>query len=284
MSIPRVAGNSWTVNGQERVEGSDGSGNEPGEMEVGGGIYESWESVRNNKRKKKRKNKTDESDSDSGSNTEEKRREEYVIFAKLVDEGDSFGGMNPIQLTKSLNKEIGEIKSAKVLRNGALMIVCKDEKQQGKAIKMNIINGKKVECSKTYKKFTKGVITGILVNVSVDDVKRNITNARVNEVRRLKVNRNGNMQDSLSVMINFDQEKLPEKVYIGFMCYDVRLYIPPPIRCFKCQRYGHVAVVCKGKQRCGKCSGEHEYGKCQEGTKLKCCNCGGGTQFRLQRM
>lgn len=275
MSIPRVVGNSWTVNGQERVEGSDGSGNEPGEMEVGGGIYESWESVRNNKRKKKRKNKTDESDSDRGSTTEEKRREEYVIFAKLVDEGDSFGGMNPIQLTKSLNKEIGEIKSAKVLRNGALMIVCKDEKQQGKAIKMNIINRKKVECSKNYKKFTKGVITGIPVNVSVDDVKRNITNARVNEVRHLKVNRNGNMQDSLSVMINFDQEKLPEKVYIGFMCYDVRLYIPPPIRCFKCQRYGHVAAVCKGKQRCGKCSGEHEYGKCQEGTKLKCCNCGG---------
>ncbi|KAL0153031.1 hypothetical protein M9458_051630, partial [Cirrhinus mrigala] len=69
MSIPRVVGNSWTVNGQERVEGSDGSGNEPGEMEVGGGIYESWE----------------------GSTTEEKRREEYVIFAKLMDEGDSFG-------------------------------------------------------------------------------------------------------------------------------------------------------------------------------------------------
>lgn len=30
---------------------------------------------------------------------------------KLVDEGDSFGSMNPIQLTKSLNGEIGEIKS-----------------------------------------------------------------------------------------------------------------------------------------------------------------------------
>ncbi len=73
---------------------------------------------------------------------EEKRREEYVVFAKLVDEGDSFGSMTPIQLTKSLNGEIGEIKSAKVLRNGALMIMCKNERQQGKAIKMNIIHRK----------------------------------------------------------------------------------------------------------------------------------------------
>ncbi|XP_067281993.1 uncharacterized protein [Pseudorasbora parva] len=275
MSIPKAVGNSWIVSGQESVEGSDGSGNERGEMEVGSGMFEKWETTRNNKRKKKRKDKTDESDSDRESNIQDERREEYVIFAKLVDEGDSFGGMNPMQLTKSLNREIGEIKSAKVLRNGALLVVCKDERQMGRAIKINMINKKKVECSMTYRKFAKGVITGIPVNVSVEEVKKNITNVKVNEVRRLKINRNGNMLDSLSVMINFDQEKLPERVYIGFMCYDVRLYIPPPLRCFKCQRFGHVAAVCKGKQRCGKCGGEHEYGKCQEGTKLKCCNCGG---------
>ena len=59
------------------------------------------------------------------------------------------------------------------------------------------------------------------------------------------------------------------------MCYGVSLYVPPPQRCFKCQRFGHVAAVCKGKQRCGRCSGDHEYGKCEEGAKLKCCNCGG---------
>lgn len=53
------------------------------------------------------------------------------------------------------------------------MIMCKDERQQGKAIKMNIINRKKVECSVTHRKFTKGVITEILVNISVEDVKRN---------------------------------------------------------------------------------------------------------------
>ncbi len=67
------------------------------------------------------------------------------------------------------------------------------------------------------------------------------------------------MQDSLLVMINFYQKKLLEKVYIGFMCYDVRLYIPPPLRGFKCQRFGHIAAVCKGKQRCGKCGGERVW-------------------------
>ena len=40
--------------------------------------------------------------------------------------------------------------------------------------------------------------------------------------------------------------------------------------------FGHVAAICRGKKRCGKCGGEdHEYGQCQEGVSVKCCNCGG---------
>jgi len=36
-----------------------------------------------------------------------------------------------------------------------------------------------------------------------------------------------------------------------------------------------VATVCKGKKRCCKCGGEHDYGQCEEGVEPKCCNCGG---------
>ena len=57
--------------------------------------------------------------------------------------------------------------------------------------------------------------------------------------------------------------------------YRVREYIPAPIRCYKCQRIGHIAQQCHGKQRCAKCGGEHEYGKCEKGAKMRCCNCGG---------
>ena len=46
------------------------------------------------------------------------------------------------------------------------------------------------------------------------------------------------------------------------------------MRCYKCQRYGHIAKVCKGKQRCGKCGGDHAYGECGD-KERKCCNCGG---------
>ena len=47
------------------------------------------------------------------------------------------------------------------------------------------------------------------------------------------------------------------------------------MRCFKCQRFGHLAAQCRGKLRCAKCGSEHEYGQCGDNTELKCCNCGG---------
>ena len=264
------------------AEGSDEAGSELGDMDVtgAGGSCENgkWDIVRKNKRKKGGNTHSDESNSE-GERRERvvgNRQQEFMVVVKLAQEGASFGVWNPIRLTKSISKEIGEVMSAKVLRNGSMLIKCRDREQQGKAKTMSTVEGKKVECSLfSGRKLVRGVVTGIPVRISAEDVKGNITNARISDVKRMKANRNGIKEDSLSVLITFDEKSLPEKILIGYMCYYVRPYVPPPLRCFKCQRFGHVAAVCKGKQRCGRCGGDHEYGKCEEGAKLKCCNCGG---------
>lgn len=67
----------------------------------------------------------------------------------------------------------------------------------------------------------------------------------------------------------------PNKVFLGFLSYPVRVYVPKPLRCFNCQRFGHTAKTCKEKRRCARCGGDHEYGKCGIGVQPKCCNCGG---------
>lgn len=260
------------------AEGSDGSGSEMGFEEDGGGDNSVWNVVRSRKRKKK-ENETlnmDETDSEQSVIVTERREDEHKVIVKLSEEGATFGEWNPIKLTKAINKLLGEVKNAKILRNGSLLIVCRNKVQKEKALQMNKIDKTRVQCSLIeYKKVNRGVITGIPTDVSEEEMKDNMIGAKVLEVKRLSTTRNGEKCNSLSVMIKFDEAKLPGKVYIGYMSYEVRPYIPPPLRCFKCQKYGHVAAICKGKQRCGRCAGEHEYGKCGEGVKLKCCNCGG---------
>lgn len=83
-------------------------------------------------------------------------------------------------------------------------------------------------------------------------------------------------KETETILIEFEGKVLPKEVYFGFIRYRVREYIPKPTRCFNCQKFGHVAKVCKEKKRCARCSGEHDYGECGEGVRPKCCNCGGG--------
>lgn len=94
-------------------------------------------------------------------------------------------------------------------------------------------------------------------------------------VDRLKATNEGAKVDSESILIHFEEDDLPRTVFLGFISYTVRAYIPKPLRCFNCQRLGHMAKNCKEKRRCARCGGDHEYGKCGNGVQPKCCSCGG---------
>lgn len=44
-------------------------------------------------------------------------------------------------------------------------------------------------------------------------------------------------------------------------------------RCFRCQRYGHIAKVCKADHKCGRCAKPHDTKLCNSPDALKCVNC-----------
>ncbi|GBM58636.1 hypothetical protein AVEN_251908-1 [Araneus ventricosus] len=58
------------------------------------------------------------------------------------------------------------------------------------------------------------------------------------------------------------------------MRLSVRTYIPNPLRCFKCQRFGHSKTSCRGTLTCARCAEVgHESTDCTRAEK--CVNCKG---------
>ena len=61
--------------------------------------------------------------------------------------------------------------------------------------------------------------------------------------------------------------------------FKTRTYIPEPLRCFKCQRFGHHKEQCRAPARCAICSKLHDTSQCLEKYKkgenvqAKCPNC-----------
>lgn len=87
--------------------------------------------------------------------------------------------------------------------------------------------------------------------------------------------------ESTPVVLSYNCEP-PERVFIGLRSYKGQVFIPRALRCYKCQRFGHTAKVCKGSTRCARCAGNHEIKECRvppfsgnnSNEGHKCINCG----------
>ncbi|XP_071151831.1 uncharacterized protein [Mytilus edulis] len=63
----------------------------------------------------------------------------------------------------------------------------------------------------------------------------------------------------------------PPSITLGCFGIRVDMFIPNPIRCFTCQKFGHGSKQCRGKQRCFKCSDEGHEGTNCSSESSKCC-------------
>lgn len=225
--------------------------------------------------REKRSLEEDETEGDRAVRRKLCREEDLRVLVKFK-EGSDINDVGLFALTHGLKKALGDIEMAKILRDGRLLITCKNVGQRDKALKLQSVCKKEASEVRKFGDWgTKGVISGIPLGKKLDELRKVIKGGTVLSVKRLQATRNGEKMDSPSVLLEFKEQVLPERVMIGYMSFYVREYVPPPVRCYKCQRYGHIAKICKGKQRCGKCGGEHEYGECGESEERKCCNCGG---------
>ncbi len=68
-----------------------------------------------------------------------------------------------------------------------------------------------------------GVITGVPMSVTIGDLMKNIKGVKFVNFQRMKTTGDGEVNDTETVSIEFVEEILPKKVYLGFMSYSVRM-------------------------------------------------------------
>ncbi|MPC27928.1 hypothetical protein E2C01_021117 [Portunus trituberculatus] len=80
------------------------------------------------------------------------------------------------------------------------------------------------------------------------------------EARKITKMLDGTRRSTASIIFTFSAAKLPERVHIGYESVPVRPYIPYPLRCFKCQLYGHYVNTCRSSHAyCSRCVGKGYY-------------------------
>ncbi|GBM53582.1 hypothetical protein AVEN_105474-1 [Araneus ventricosus] len=102
---------------------------------------------------------------------------------------------------------------------------------------------------------SKGVIScGELLKESEEKITEELKSQEVIHVRRITIRRVGQVLNTKRLILTFDSNKLPEHIKAGYMRLFVTTYIPKPLRCFKCQRFGHSKTSCRGTLTSARCA------------------------------
>lgn len=213
-------------------------------------------------------------------NTENRTYTKYFVIK--MNEG-SFKTVSPFIIHKALTSTVGELDNVKKLNDGSLLIEVKNEKQSdliSKLIKLH-----------TYEVFTephrslnvtKGVITcQDLLNCNEAEILDNLKEYGVIGVRRITTKKNGEISPTASLILSFETHSLPERIKAGFHSLRVRPYIPNPLRCFKCQKFGHISAKCEFESACPSCGKpDHPNEECSP--PPICANCNGNHSPRYK--
>ncbi|XP_023229385.1 uncharacterized protein LOC111629720 [Centruroides sculpturatus] len=120
---------------------------------------------------------------------------------------------------------------------------------------------------------SRGVISEVdLMSEEESDIQIGLLDQGVTAVRHISIRRDGKLIPTKHLLLTFNKPALPSFITAGYLHYPVRPYIPNPLRCFKCQRFGHSQTSCRGKSLCSQCGVEgHQSAEC---TTTPCCvNC-----------
>ena len=148
-----------------------------------------------------------------------------------------------------------------------MIIICVSAGQREKALCVKQMGARNVNrVALKNRAPLKGVITGVAVFLKVNQLKGKIPG--VCDARRLvrcrQRDKSGETEESLSALLSFDIEYLPDKVMLGCISYPVQAFIPNTLRRYRCQAYGHVAAVCMREvPRCEKCAEGHVAAVCR---------------------
>ena len=92
-------------------------------------------------------------------------------------------------------------------------------------------------------------------------------------VNRVTLKKEGKVIPTNTLFLTFGYPELPKEITVGYLKVKMALFVPNPVRCFNCNKFGHTSQRCKVAAKCTGCGKNKHEGRC-EGPKL-CSNCYG---------
>ncbi|KAJ4425469.1 hypothetical protein ANN_28085 [Periplaneta americana] len=165
--------------------------------------------------------------------------------------------ISPFYVRRALDGLVGKVRNATRLRNGSLPVETASAKQSETVLKAKVLESYPIRVERhSSLNTTRGVVhTDSLDGLSDEEVQLDLAEQFVSNAYRLLRKRDGRTEPLSTVFLTFETSLLPEHIFVGYERDPVLAYVPNPMRCFRCQRFGHTQKRCTNNIICAKCGG-----------------------------
>ena len=187
--------------------------------------------------------------------------------------------LSPFVIEKQIESMIGTAKSVKKLKNGTLLVETTRKTQTENLKKQTSFFGVPVEVIEHQSlNSSKGIIRNPILRAETEEnILEYLKPQDVTHVKRFTIRKNNERINTNTLLLTFNSVVTPKTLKIFYQIIQVELYVPNPLRCFNCQKFGHHENNCPADlgSVCEKCgTGNHDHLASQCKKPAKCVNCG----------
>lgn len=230
----------------------------------------------NYKKKRLNQNNNNVIDPKTGFVSQEKTYGEFYVIEKL--DKTSFETTSPFFVEKALTTQIGSDHETKRLRNGTLLVKCKNDKQAQLLQKFNNVLFGSTFKVKVTEHTTLNTIQGTIrcedsKNWSEAEIQEGLAAQKVVAVQKMQRKVGDALVYTGTCVLTFKKSILPSSIKFGYINCNVKPFIPNPMRCLNCFRFGHTRKHCTKDRICISCSESFHEAVCS--SEIRCVNCNG---------
>ena len=227
----------------------------------------------------KNKRQRPDSDDETEASTIFKSTDNFPRFLVIKSEEEqSITSLSPFIIEKQIESFIGTPKTVKKLKNKTLLVETTRRAQTENLLKVTKFFNMKVSVSEHRTLNTsKGIIKDrTLKGETEKDICEYLKSQGVIAVKRFTIKKDHEVIETNTLLLTFNSITVP-KTLIFYQFVPVDIYVPNPLRCFNCQRFGHHESdcpidYCSVCEKCGTGGFHHLASACPN--PVKCVNCG----------
>ena len=92
-----------------------------------------------------------------------------------------------------------------------------------------------------------------LADMSEVEIRDELKDQGVVGVNRVTLKKERKVIPTNTLFLTFGSPELPKEITVGYLKVKVDLFVPNPMRCFNCNKFGHTNQRCKVAAKCPDC-------------------------------